>query len=538
MLNLDPFSSPFAMPRSSTYAGNGMVATSQSLAAEAGLEMLRAGGNGVDAAVAAAAALTVVEPTSNGIGSDASAIVCAQDELYGLNASGPSPHALTPEALTRAGHSRMPEVGWEPVTVPGAPAAWAALAERFGTLPLTRLLEPAARYAAEGFPVSAAVARGWHAQFERFRASLHGDRFAPWFELFAPQGRAPYPGEVWRAPDMAQTLRRIAESGADSFYRGAVAEAIDAASRKDGGYLCAADLAEFAPEWVRPISATYRGFDVWELPPNGQGLVALLALNVLSELDSPAAFDDAQAVHQTIEAVKLSLTDGMAHIADPQYMEATVPEMLGAKWAARLRRRIGDRAVMPSPTPAKPGGTVYLATADRNGMMVSFIQSNYMGFGSGIVVPGTGISLQNRGACFSSVPGHPNCVGPGKRTYHTIIPAFLTEGDTPLGPFGVMGGLNQPQAHVQVVRDTVDLGLHPQAALDAPRWRWLEEKRVAVEAHTPRDLISALERRGHDIVIEERNAGFGRGQIIWRDPSSGILTGGTDSRADGTVASY
>lgn len=532
----DPLHHPHPSRRLTVYARRGMVATSQPLAAQAGLEVLRRGGNAVDAAVATAAALTVLEPTSNGIGADAFALVWQDGRLHGLNASGPAPAAIDPAALRAAGLRQMPSLGLTPVTVPGAPAAWAALSARFGRLPLAELLAPAAAYAEEGHPVAPIVARYWAGAAAHYGQAAQGELFAPWFETFAPGGRAPAAGELWRSPDHARTLRAIGATGARDFYEGETAARIDAFSRAHGGYLRLADLAAFRPEWVEPISVPYRGCEVWELPPNGQGLVALLALGILSGCPLPGP-GLAETLHLQLEAVKLAFADGQAHITDPARMAVPVAELLSPAYAAQRRRLIGPRAGVPGPGRPPAGGTVYLATADGAGSMVSFIQSNYMGFGSGVVVPGTGISLQNRGQTFSLDPHAANALEPGKRTYHTIIPGFLTRGGAPLGPFGVMGGYMQPQGHVQVVMNLLDFGLNPQAALDAPRWRWVEGRRVEVEA-VPEEALRGLAERGHEVRTGADPAGFGRGQIIWRDARSGVLAGASDPRADGAVAAW
>lgn len=535
-MNSDPLYYPYASRRSVVYAANGMVATSQALAAQAGLEILKRGGNAVDAAVAAAACLTVVEPTSNGIGGDAFALVWAGGALHGLNSSGPAPMGISAEAVKRAGYSEMPGLGWIPVNVPGVPAAWAALSGRFGRLPLAGALGPAIDYAERGYPVSPVVSRYWRDGLERFKEKLKGEEFDPFFKTFAPAGRAPGPGEVWRSPDHARTLREIAETGAESFYRGGLAEKIDHFSGKYGGFLRKEDLEAYRPEWVSPVGVDYRGYRVWEIPPNGQGLVALMALNILKGFEFSSR-EEPETFHRQIEAIKLAFADGRRYITDPGRMRVRVQDLLSEGYAAERRRLIGKEAALPAPGRPPEGGTVYLATADRDGNMVSYIQSNYRGFGSGLVVPETGISLQNRGANFSLDPEHDNFLEPGKKCYHTIIPGFLTRDGRPVGPFGVMGGFMQPQGHVQVVMNVVDFGLNPQAALDAPRWQWLEGTSVDLEQSFLGHTAGALERMGHRVRLALDPAGFGRGQIIWRD-GSGVLAGGTDPRADGAAAAW
>ena len=528
---------PYPSQRMTTFARKGMVATSQPLASQAGLEILQKGGNAIDAAIATAAALTVVEPTSNGIGSDAFALVWVKGKLHGLNSSGRAPKSISIAALKEKGHEKMPTFGWTPVTVPGAPGAWAALSKKFGKLPLTEVLKPAIRLADEGYPLSPILAKYWNIAYNRFKQEFKTEEFQPWFDTFAPNGRAPKAGEIWRSEGHARTLQSIAETNAESFYRGELAEQIAAFSEKHGGYLSKEDLAGFEAEWVDPISVNYRGYDVWEIPPNGQGIVALMALNIAQGFEMKHR-EDVESVHHQLEAIKLAFTDGKAFITDPKDMKITAEELLSEQYAADRRALIGDTAIEPAAYTPPKGGTVYLATADDEGNMVSYIQSNYMGFGSGIVVPGTGISLQNRGHDFSLDPEHPNALKPGKKTYHTIIPGFLTKDNEAVGPFGVMGGYMQPQGHMQVVMNTVDFGLNPQAALDAPRWQWQEGKKFIVEPHFPNHVAQALARKGHHIQVALDTGGFGRGQIIWRDPETGVLMGGTESRTDGAIAAW
>jgi gamma-glutamyltranspeptidase/glutathione hydrolase len=533
-MNYNALDYPYPSQRVTTYGSRGMVAASQPLAAQAGLDILKKGGNAIDAAVATAACLTVVEPTSNGIGSDAFAIIWAKGRLHGLNSSGPAPKGISIEAVTKAGHKEMPVYGWTPVTVPGAPAAWAELVSKFGRLPLAEVLGPAIEYAERGFPLSPIVSMNWKAAFNRYKAVLKGEEFQNWFDVFAPNGRAPEPGEIWSSSQHAATLQRIAETNAEAFYRGELAEKIDAFSRKYGGYLRKEDLEQYHPQWVNPVGINYRGYDVWEMPPNGHGMVALMALNILKGFEFSAR-DSVETHHKQIEAIKLAYSDGMKYITDPGRMKVGVKELLSDAYADERRQLIGERAILPLPGNPSKGGTVYLAAADGEGNMVSYIQSNYQGFGSGLVVPGTGISLQNRGSNFSLDPGHHNALEPGKRTYHTIIPGFLTRNNQPMGPFGVMGDFMQPQGHVQVVMNTVDFKLNPQAALDAPRWRWIKERTVEVERSFPSNLIEELKKLGHNVDIGLELGKFGRGQIIWRD-DNGVLAGGTESRADGTIA--
>lgn len=536
MLSFDPLFYPYPSRRTPVYAKNGIVATSQPLAAQAGLAVLRKGGNAIDAAVATAAMLTVVEPTSNGIGGDAFALVWAGGKLHGLNSSGPAPRAISIGALSQAGITEIPKHGFIPVTVPGIPAAWAELNAKFGRLPLTEVLRPAIEYAEQGHPLSPTAGQGWKRAFDLYSAALKGDQFKPWFDTFAPGGRCPQIGEVWRSPDHARTLQAIAESKAEAFYRGDLTEKIDAFSRQYGGYIRKEDLEAFRPDWVEPISINYRGYDVWEIPPNGHGMVALMALNILKGFDLTER-DSAETYHKAIESLKLAFADGQKYIADPRCMTVSVKDLLSDAYAEERRRAIGATALTPVAGRPARGGTVYLCAADGEGNMISYIQSNYMGFGSGLVVPGTGIALHNRGHNFTLDPNHDNRLEPGKKPYHTIIPGFLTRGGQAVGPFGVMGGFMQPQGHMQVIMNAVDFHLNPQQALDAPRWQWLEGKTVDMERATPEHIVDALARRGHGVRWALGSTGFGRGEIIWRQ-DGGVLVGATEPRTDGQVAAW
>ncbi|MHA6511416.1 gamma-glutamyltransferase family protein [Tessaracoccus sp. Z1128] len=526
---------PLAQPgqRQPLFARRGAVATSQPLAAEAGLATLRAGGNAVDAAVTMAACLPVVEPCSNGLGSDAFALVWDGGRLHALNGSGRAPSTASAARLRAQGRTTMPSLGWEAVTVPGAVRAWADLHGRFGRLPFAAVLEPAIALAAGGFAVSGVVAWGWQRGVAAALARRHEPSAAGFAPLFAPDGRAPSVGEVWRSPEMAATLTAIAASRGEDFYAGDLAARIVAFARASGGGLSPSDLAQHRSEWVEPISARYRDHEVWEAPPNGQGIAALMALNVLDGF-SPA---EAADWHRQIEAVKSALTDTHALVGDPAVVEVPVDALLSPTHTARRRAGIGDRATSPAALDPRGSDTVYLCAADGDGMMVSFIQSNFHGFGAQVVVPGTGISLQNRGAGFSLRPGHPNELAPGKRPFHTIIPGFLTRGGDPVGPFGVMGGDMQAQGHVQLVLHTVDGRDDPQTALGRPRWFWDPATgSVQVEKSAGTDAVSNLRNRGHDAVVAQHAAIFGRGQAIWRlDPKDvgSVLVAGSEPRADG-----
>ena len=514
------------------YAPRGVVATSQPLAATAGLDVLRRGGNAVDAAIATAVALTVVQPGSNDIGGDLFAIVWDGTRPHGLNASGRSPAALTPDRVPGG----MPERGWLPVTVPGAPAGWRDLHARFGALPFADLFTDAIAYAERGYPVSPEIARAWAGSVAR-HARLSGPEYTEWGRIFTVGGgRAPGAGERWANPGAARTLRLIAETGAEAFYTGEVAAALTDHAARTGGLIAKADLAGHASTWVDPISVSYRGHEVWELPPNGQGVAALVALGILDGVDL-AALPAAERLHWQIEAMKLGFADAFAYVADPDRVTVPPSALLAPKYLAARRSEIGERAGVPAPGEPARGGTVYMCAADADGLMVSLIQSNYMGFGSFVAVPGYGFGLQNRGLGFRAEPDHPNGIGPGRRPFHTIIPGFLTRGGTPIGPFGVMGGHMQPQGHLQVVTSTVD-GLDPQAALGAPRWYWQSGRALLVEEGlADTDTLAGLERRGHEITVGREPSIFGYGQAIWRLPDGGYVAG-SEPRADGCAVGY
>ncbi|MHB1544112.1 MAG: gamma-glutamyltransferase family protein [Gammaproteobacteria bacterium] len=512
--------------RSSVYASNGLVATSQPLAAQAGLFILREGGNAVDAALATAIALTVVEPTSNGLGSDVFALILDGKALLGLNGSGHLPGAFNPDQCVS-----LPESGWLPVMTPGAPRAWADLHERLGRLPFARLFEPAIAYAQKGFPLSPVVAHFWRRAAERFQGPL----FQEWQKTFMPEGFDPRPGAFWKSEDLAHTLERIARSDARDFYEGTLAHKMDQAARVGGGLLRREDLAGHRSEWVEPWSIAYRDYTVFELPPNSQGVVALEALGILD--CSGRDVTPAAALHDSIEAIKLSFEDALDRVGDPG--DSDRARELLESWA--LRERSAHLGPTPSAfVPASPflGGTVYLASADRAGLMVSLIQSNYMGFGSGIVIPGTGIALSNRALCFGPrTKGGPNRIGPFRRSYHTLMPGFLMSDGEPLGPFGVMGGFMQPQGHLQIIQALVDQGLDPQGAVDQPRWRWDGGLRIVLEPDFPRADAEALSARGHEVIRADSVFGFGRAQIVLRHAGGGFVAG-SDSRADGVAAGY
>ncbi len=529
----------YASRRRVVHAKRGMVCTSQPLASQAGLTILQQGGNAIDAAIATAICQTIVEPTNNGLGSDCFALVWTGGKLHGLNGSGYAPQRLTPEAVAASGATeKMPLRGWEAVTVPGAPSAWAELHKRFGRLPFAKLFEPAIYYAEQGYPVSPIVARFWQEGIDALTPYKNNPAIAPWFATFDVHGNgvAPQTGELVTLPDHAKTLRILADSYCESYYRGELAQKLVEFSDKTVGYLSLEDLADYRAEWMEPVHINYHGYDVWEMPPNGHGITALMALNILKDMEISAK-DTGDTFHKQIEAMKLAFADGMHYIADPRYMQTRVEELLSDAYAAQRRALIGETAL--EPTHGKPfcGGTVYLCTADGEGNMVSFIQSNYKDFGSGIVLPGYGINLNDRGAGFSLNPELDDYLAPRKKPYHTIIPGFLTHEGEAVGPFGVMGAYMQPQGHVQVIMNTVDWLLNPQSALDAPRWQWIAGKEIWLESSVAPEIVEDLRRRGHEVRVLEDDTTFGRGEIIWRD-SNGVLAGATEPRADGVVAAW
>ncbi len=535
-MKFDPLYNPYSSHRSLVYGSRGMVATSQPLAAQAGLEILKKGGNAVDAAIATAAALTVVEPTSNGIGSDNFAIIWKDGKLHGINGSGKAPLAFTLKEFRRRGFSQMPDKGWAAATVPAAPKTWAVLNESMGRLSLAEDLAPAVSLAEGGHAVAPVVAFNWERNFQSYKKIMTDDVFKPWFDTFAPCGRAPVPGELWKCEDLARTLRLIGETSAKAFYEGELAEKILKFSRATGGFLCAKDLLTVEPEWVEPLSANYRGYDVWELPPNGQGMTVLMALNILKGFQFVSR-DAAETFHRQIEAIKLAFADARRYIADMRFAKVPVEGLLSEKYSAERRALIGPTASVPEAGRPESSGTVYLCTADGEGNMVSFIQSNFKAFGSGIVIPETGISLNCRASGFSLDPEHPNSVAPGKRPYITIIPGFITKDGKPVGPFGVMGGFMQPQGQTQVLMNMIDFGMNPQQAIDAPRWQWTHDLTVEVEPGFCPAAAQRLARMGHDVKFALDSNSFGRGEMILRT-DEGTLVGATESRADGCVAAW
>ena len=519
--------------RSAVLADN-IVTTSHPLAAQAGLNMLARGGNAVDSAIATAITLTLVEPSGNGVGSDAFAIIWDGTELHGLNASGRSPAGWTPDRFAK--YKSMPFRGWESVTVPGAVSAWVELSDRFGKLPFANLFEPAIGYAENGFIVTPKIAELWRLAEESL------SNFPGFSEAFLSGGEAPKAGERFVNLPLAKTFRSIAKTKGASFYQGELAKAICAHAAEHGAALNLADMSAHKADWCGTISKSFDDLELHEIPPNGQGIAALMAMGILSHTRiRELGPDDPLAFHLQIEAMKLALADSETYIADGDHMfDVTTDLLLKDNYLARRAALIDEARAQDLKVGApKNGGTVYLSTADASGMMVSFIQSNYAGFGSGIVVPGTGISLQNRGAGFSLDPTSQNQVGPHKRPFHTIIPGFLMDKNGPLMSFGVMGGPMQAQGHVQMLLRTQVWGQDPQMAVDAPRWRLIAGMDIACEDTMPNDTLKALKEMGHQISLEapDNAFGFGGAQLICRLPDGGYAAG-SDPRKDGCAIGF
>ena len=542
MPEFDPRSYAYPSRRNVVYARKAMACTSIPQGAQIGLDVMKAGGNAMDAAVAMAAAMPLLEPTSNGLGSDCFALVWveAEKKLYGLNASGVAPAALSAAMVREMGHQAMPKAGWIPTMVPGAPAGWAELNRRFGTKPLAPLFAPAISAAREGVPVQVNLEPMWEADARRIASAMEQDPapHAYWWERFMKPDGTPYrAGDVFRWEEYAQTLEELAATGCESYYRGPLMEKIVAFSQATGGYFCEDDFRNYKPEWVEPISTDYKGYTVCEIPPNGHGITVLMALNLLKGLELSGQKDCADTYHKILESIKLAFADTKTYVADPRYMRTRVEDLLSEEYAARRRALISEQALTPEAGDPSCGGTIYLCTADPQGNMVSFIQSNYTTFGAGVAIPGTGISLQNRGANFSLDEGSDNCLAGGKRSYHTIIPGFLMRDGEAVGPFGVMGAFMQPQGHVLVVVNTVDYHMNPQEAMDAPRIQWTGGKHIQLEREVPAHIAQELARRGHEVEIVNSNLHMGRGQIIWKT-ENGLYIGGTEPRCDGTVAAW
>lgn len=534
--------------RSVTYATNGMVASSHPMASRVGVGILESGGNAVDAAIAVNAALAVLEPVACGPGGDLFAIVheATSGELYGLNASGRAPAALTIDDVEPEEDGTIPLYSPYAWTVPGAVDGWVTLHERFGKLPLAEVLAPAIRLAEDGAPVPQVIAGAWARSAEVF-GELPG--FA---DVFLPDGEAPEEGEVFRNPALARTLRKVAAEGRAGFYEGEVARQIVTFSEEHGGFFSLEDFARHTSEWVEPVSAEYRGVRLWELPPNGQGIAALQMLNVLSHFDlAGMGRDSVDFWHVMTEAKKLAFADRARYYADPAMVDVPLAGLVSPGYGRRQAERIDMKAAADAVEPGNPrleeGDTTYLAVGDAEGNLVSLIQSNYTGFGSGYVVPSLGFGIQNRGALFSLDPDHPNALAPGKRPFHTIIPAFLSRDGKPWCAFGVMGGATQPQGHVQIVVNLVDFGMNLQEAGDAPRFVHRGSSQptgtvmddggvLHLETGLPWEVIRGLIRRGHDVA--PTIGIYGGYQAVCRDPETGVLSGATESRKDGVALGY
>ncbi|MDJ0601831.1 MAG: gamma-glutamyltransferase family protein [Crocosphaera sp.] len=522
---------PYASQRRVILAKNCAVATSQPLATLAGIEMFQAGGNAVDAAIAAAITLTVVEPTSNGIGGDGFALVW-DGKLQGINGSGKSPKNLSLQAYSCL--EKMPELGWLTVTVPGVVSVWYEVWKRWGKLPFEQLFSPGIRYAKNGFPVSSVTAEIWRRK-EVVYLTKKRPEYKYFQEVFFPSDRAPKAGEIWGSLLHAETLQEIANTGGESLYTGKIAEKISNFSADTGGYLTADDLANHTPLWVDPIATEYKQLKVWEMPPNTQGIAALMALNIIEGLNiEQYDRDSVDSFHYQIEAMKLAFADVYTYVGDADSMKVSNKKLLDKNYAKQRQKLINHQAIPLANPGISQGGTVYLCTADSD-LMVSFIQSNYDSFGSGILIPETGISLHNRGSGFTLEKDHPNEIAPNKRPFHTIIPGFLTKDEQPLGPFGVMGAPMQPQGHLQMVVNLTDYQMNPQAALDAPRWRFLEGNRILLERGIAPEIIQGLKQRGHDVKLAPETM-FGKGQMILKN--KGILIAGSEPRADGLALGY
>jgi gamma-glutamyltranspeptidase/glutathione hydrolase len=535
------FSNPYASTRLPVFARN-VVSTSHPLAAQAGLRILQSGGNAVDAAVAAAAAMTICEPVSNGLGSDAFAILWDGKALHGLNASGRAPQGWTPQYFESkyGAQAHPPKRGMDAVTVPGAVASWVAMSERFGKLPFADLMAPAIEIAERGYLMPVVVQQKWEAATAELQ-SMPG--FA---QAFLPWGRAPRVGELFKFAAAAKGLRAIAATKGQAFYGGEIAQALERFSNEHGGSLKASDLAAYKPEWVEPIGKNYRGYTLHEIPPNGQGIAALIALGILNQLDvAGLPVDGVDSQHLQIEAMKLAFADVYRYVAEPGSMQVSAKQMLDDAYLASRAKLIQMNKAQDfgAGNPVN-GGTIYLTTADENGMMVSFIQSNYMGFGSGCVEPEFGVSLQNRGHAFNllaNAHNPANLVAPGKRPFHTIIPAFLTQNGQPVMSFGVMGANMQPQGHMQTLVRMLDYKQDPQTACDAPRWRYNAGLEINVEAGMSTATVQGLAERGHKMeVINDSYQDFGAGQFIWRagDPKVEGYVAASDARRDGLAAGY
>lgn len=532
--------------RSEVIAQHGMACTSQPLVTQVALDILKKGGNAIDAAIAANATLGLMEPTGNGMGGDIFAIVwdAKTKKLYGLNGSGRSPKSLTLDYFKKKGYKKIPAYGPLPVSVPGCVDGWFELNKKFGSMPMKELLQPAIKYAREGFPVSELISYYWRGG-ARFL-----QRFPNFKEIYMPNGHAPQKGEIFKNPYLANTLDKIAKGGRDVFYKGEIARTIDKFMREQGGFLSFEDFASHHSEWVEPISTNYRGYDVWELPPNGQGTAALQLLNILEGFDiASMGFGSAEYIHTFVEAKKLAFEDRAKFYADPDFAKIPIEQLISKEYAAERRKLINpDRAARNYPAgELEQGNTIYMTIADQWGNMISLIQSNYRGLGSGMVPPELGFILQDRGELFNLEEGHANTYAPGKRPFHTIIPAFITKDGKPWVSFGVMGGAMQPQGHAQIVVNLIDFGMNLQEAGDAPRIRHTGSSQptgekmtdggiVNLESGISYDVIKALMGKGHKIQFAR--GGYGGYQAIMWDEKNRVYFGASESRKDGQAAGY
>ena len=532
--------------RSEVIAQHGMACTSQPLATQVALDILKAGGNAIDAAIAANALLGLVEPTGNGVGGDLFAIVWDAEtkQLYGLNASGRSPQSLSINYFRENGYEKIPAYGPLPVSVPGCVDGWFELNKRFGSMDMDQILKPATSYAREGFPLTELIAYYWAGNVRSL------SRYPNVKEVYMPGGKTPEKGEIFKNPYLASTLEALAEGGRDAFYKGEIAHTIDEFMKEQGGFLSYEDLASHTSEWVEPVSSSYRGYDVWELPPNGQGIAALQILNILEQYDIAAmGFGSSEYIHHFVEAKKLAFEDRALYYADPAFNQLPVDELISKEYAAKRAELINPKRASRNLDAGEMehGNTIYMTVADSHGNMISLIQSNFRGLGSGMCPPGLGFILQDRGELFTLEEGHYNVYEPGKRPFHTIIPAFITKDGLPYMSYGVMGGSMQPQGHAQIVVNMIDFGMNIQEAGDAPRIRHDGSSQptgakmtdggvVNLESGIPLESIRELMKRGHH--IQSSNGGYGGYQAIMWDKEKGVYFGASESRKDGQAAGY
>lgn len=522
--------------RNVVFSNRGMVATGNPMAAQAGIDILKKGGNAIDAAIATAVVLSVVEPTCNGVGGDGFALVWDGKKLHGMNASGKSPELITLEEIKSMGYKKIPTEGVIPITVPGQVGGWIELSKKFGKLEFKELFTSAIDYARNGFIVQPLVSKLWGREYDRFKNSIDDNTFLDeWFKVFAPNDMPLKAGELFKNPELAKSLEDIALTKGESFYNGVIAEKIDIFMKENKGYLRKKDLEKYKVQWVEPITTEFNNYTVAEIPPNGHGITVLMALNIFKNLSLDEDINSEESIHKQIESLKLAFSDVKEFIADKDHMRTDVSSLLSDDYSKTRAGLINENALDPIYGDPEKGGTVYLATADKFGNMVSYIQSNYTQFGSGVVIPGTGITMHNRGANFSLDSESDNSLAPNKKPYHTIIPGFLLKDKKAIGPFGVMGAFMQPQGHFQVLLGTLVEGLNPQDALNKPRWQWVGDKNIEVENSFDKEVVKALIKRGHHVTVKEDNTSFGRGEIIWRNKDD-VFCGGCEPRTDASIA--